>query len=351
MASLFSCSIFSGKIQTPDYTASQQYSEGKFRNQKDFNMNDSGTIARIAWRYMTEKRVDASPAGDIPLTQLNKEQLIAENKTGTALYRLGHSSILLATEGEFWLIDPVFSDRASPVQWMGPKRFHPVPINHDQLPEIKGVIISHDHYDHLDQTTIKQLSSIAEHFITPLGISQLMLDWGVDQQQIHELDWWQHVNIGKLKLTATPAQHFSGRGITGGNQTLWASWSIETPDQKIFYSGDTGYFEGFKKIGERLGPFDLTLIENGAYDQDWSEVHMKPEETLQAHIDVKGKALLPVHNGTFDLALHPWHEPFERISELADAAGVKLVTPETGERLDVSNMNGTSFWWRQLTTK
>lgn len=351
MASLFSCSIFSNTPETADYSDSTQFADGKFRNQKEFVMNDSATLARIAWRYMTEKRTDAQPAADIPLTTLNKAQLQADNHTGTALYRLGHSSMLLAVEGEFWLIDPVFSERASPVQWMGPKRFHPVPVEYDQLPDIKGVIISHDHYDHLDQATIETLSNMAEHFVTPLGVGQLMLDWGVDPQQIHELDWWQHVDIGKLQLTAAPGQHFSGRGITGGNQTLWASWGIKTPDQNIFYSGDTGYFEGFKEIGERLGPFDLTLIENGAYDKDWSEVHMSPEETLQAHLDVKGTALLPVHNGTFDLALHPWYEPFERISELADAAGVKLVTPEIGQRLDLAKMEENAYWWREIARK
>ena len=175
------------------------------------------------------------------------------------------------------------------------------------------------------------------------------MSWGVDANKVHELDWWQELAIGKVKLTATPAQHFSGRGVFDSNKTLWASWAITTPQSSLFFSGDSGYFDGFKHIGEKLGPFDLTILENGAYDRNWSQVHMTPEETMQAHIDLKGRALMPVHNGTFDLALHPWYEPLERLSVLASELEVPLVTPIVGERTVINKPDASHFWWRLMS--
>lgn len=356
MASLFSCTFLSSKSPKPDYSDSEQHSrnadsQGQFSNPVTMEANDLSKISRIMWRYMFETRQDATPVLDIPVHALSAEQLISDNQNGTSVYRLGHSSLLLASYGEFWLIDPVFSERASPVQWMGPKRFHQPPLDIANLPAIKGVIISHDHYDHLDQASITALVDKAEHFVTPLGVGDLMREWGVADEKITQLDWWQHISVGDITLTATPAQHFSGRGITGGNQTLWASWAIQTRDSKLFYSGDTGYFDGFKEIGEKLGPFDLTMMENGAYDKDWADVHMTPEESLQAHLDVKGRAMLPVHNSTFDLALHPWYEPFERLSNLAVAESVHLVTPEIGSRVELKQLPHNSFWWRPVANQ
>lgn len=351
MASLFSCSMLKSKQGVSDYTSSSQFYDEKFNNLAEVQKNDFKKAARIFWRYITETRKDSRPVGDIPVHTLTAEQLIADNQQGTAIYRLGHSSLLLASNGEFWLIDPVFSDRASPMQWAGPQRFHPTPIELAQLPPIKGVIISHDHYDHLDKASIEALADKVDYFITPLGVGDRMRDWGVADNKIKQLDWWQHVDLGQLKLTATPAQHFSGRGMTDANQTLWASWVIKTADKNIFFSGDTGYFDGFKQIGEKLGPFDLTLMENGAYNQEWADIHMSPEQTIQAHLDVQGKAILPIHNGTFDLAMHPWYEPFEEVSELAQAKGIQVVTPEVGIRVSLDELPENSFWWRQVAVE
>lgn len=305
-------------------------------------------MVKILWRYLTEKRVDAKPVEPIPVQTLVSEQLVADNQNGVAIYRLGHSSLMLAAEGEFWLIDPVFSERASPVSWAGPKRFHKTPIALEDLPQIKGVLISHDHYDHLDKKTIKFLKSRVESFVVPLGVGNHLREWGVADSRIHELDWWDSISVGELELTATPSQHFSGRSLNDRNKTLWASWVIQAPGKKIYFSGDTGYFSGFKEIGERLGPFDLTIMENGAYNENWPMVHMSPEETFQAHQDVKGIAMLPVHNGTFDLAMHPWYEPLERLHALAYAKGVPMITPEMGQRVPLDNLEVAegNRWWR-----
>ena len=265
-----------------------------------------------------------------------------------SLFRLGHSSFLLKAENKFWLIDPVFSDRASPFSFMGPKRFHQPPVTIDELPDIAGVIISHNHYDHLDKASIEKLANKVSQFIVPLGIGRDLAAWGVDSQRIIELDWWQSHSFANVNFIMTPAQHFSGRGLTDANKTLWGSWVIKTEQQSIFYSGDTGYFDGFKEIGEKYGPFDLTIIETGAYDKDWPDVHMTPEQSMQAHLDVKGVKMLPAHNGTFDLAFHAWYEPLERISALAKSAEVDLVTPIVGEPVQLTEAREFSSWWRGL---
>jgi L-ascorbate metabolism protein UlaG (beta-lactamase superfamily) len=177
-------------------------------------------------------------------------------------------------------------------------------------------------------------------------VGDQLIAWGIDASRVTQLDWWQSTEVDGLRLTATPAQHFSGRGLTDDDKTLWASWVIQDGNTKVFFSGDTGYFDGFKQIGDALGPFDLTLMETGAYDKRWAFVHMQPEETLQAHLDLRGRVLLPIHNGTFDLALHAWQEPFERITALAKAKGVALTTPQMGERLDIGSPQAGSAWWR-----
>ena len=277
---------------------------------------------------------------------LTRQQLLDSSQD--AVFRLGHSTLLLRIDGEFILLDPVFSERAFPVQWMGPKRFHHAPISIEELPQISAVIISHDHYDHLDKHAIKQLAEKTDKFVTPLKVGDHLLDWGVPRDKIIELDWWQHTQVNTLKITATPAQHFSGRGLFDRDQTLWASWVIQGWDSSIFFSGDSGYFDGFKQIGERLGPFDITLIETGAYHSLWSDIHMMPEQSLQAHIDLKGKVMLPIHNGTFDLALHDWFEPLERLQQLAHENDVQIRTPIFGAEVTIKQPLATTHWWRTV---
>ncbi|MBI3285756.1 MAG: MBL fold metallo-hydrolase [Burkholderiales bacterium] len=330
-------------IASTDSTPSSQQHSGKFLNQKRLREPGFLKTLGIAWRFLFRKPADTVPSDSIPVFELSRAQLLAA--PDSSLFRLGHSTVLLKLRGEFWLTDPVFSERASPLSWLGPKRFHQPPISLDQLPPIKGVILSHDHYDHLDKAAILQLADKVEHFLTPLGVGATLIAWGIDPAKVQQLAWWQSTVVHGIRLVATPAQHFSGRGLSDRDKTLWASWVILDDDLRIFFSGDSGYFPGFKQIGEQYGPFDLTLIETGAYDAQWPDVHMQPEQTLQAHLDLHGKYLLPIHNGTFDLALHAWYEPFERIVALAAQGGVKLSTPQMGEAVDIAEPPSGKRWW------
>jgi L-ascorbate metabolism protein UlaG (beta-lactamase superfamily) len=318
----------------------------RFRNDTPAPRSDFLSTLGIMWKFLFNKPSDTVPAGAIPVEALSSEALLAA--PDRTIYRLGHSTLLIKLRDAFWLTDPVFSERASPVQWMGPKRFHQSPIALEALPPIKGVILSHDHYDHLNYDTIKQLAPKVEHFLTPLGVGDRLIAWGVDAAKVRQLNWWECASIEGLRFVATPAQHFSGRGLNDGNRTLWASCVMIDGAKRVFFSGDSGYFAGFREIGERYGPFDLTLIETGAYNEDWPYVHMQPEQSLQAHVDLKGKWMMPIHNGTFDLALHAWNEPFDRIAKLADRAGVSLTTPRIGEALSLAAPHTGERWWRAI---
>jgi L-ascorbate metabolism protein UlaG (beta-lactamase superfamily) len=308
----------------------------------------------IIWNVLLHKPSNTVPKAALPVAALTRAQL--EAAPDRSLFRLGHSTMLIKLRGGFWITDPVFAERASPVQWMGPKRFHAPPIALEDLPPLRGVILSHDHYDHLDRDTVMQLAKTTGVFLTPLGVGDRLIAWGVDADKVRQFDWWQGTTIDGVQFTATPAQHFSGRGLFDGNKTLWASWVIvddatnaaaNEDALRLFFSGDTGYFAGFKEIGRRFGPFDVTMLETGAYDPQWPYVHMQPEQTVQAHQDLRGRWLLPVHNGTFDLAMHGWQEPFERVVALSAEREIALTTPRMGERLDLSAPHAATPWWRE----
>lgn len=328
---------------------SPQHDGERFRNVAPRPVDGIGKTLRIMWNLLLNKPRDTVPAGALPVDVLTREQLDAA--PDRSLYRLGHSTVLLKLRGGFWLTDPVFAERASPFRRLGPKRFHAPPIALADLPPLAGVILSHEHYDHLDRDTVLALDATTERFLTPLGVGDRLIEWGIAATKVRQLDWWQSADVGGLVLTATPAQHFSGRSLLDGNSTLWASWVIEDRDLRVFFSGDSGYFDGFRTIGERLGPFDVTLIETGAYDPQWPYVHMQPEETVQAHVDLRGRWLVPIHNGTFDLAMHRWQEPFERITGLTAARGVALATPRMGERLNMAAPHRGERWWRNVVER
>lgn len=334
-----------GAHPAASYDQSPQYGDGRFHNAaaKKTSLGAARTLG-VLWRFLFDKPADATPQAPIPVQALTRQALL--DAPDDSLWRLGHSTMLLKLDGHFWLTDPVFSERASPMSFMGPKRFHAPPLSIQALPPITGVIISHDHYDHLDHAAVLALAPKVRHFVTPLGVGDRLIGWGVPASQVTQLDWWQETRVEGLKIVATPAQHFSGRGLSDGNRTLWASWVIDSGRLRLFFSGDSGYFDGFARIGERYGPFDLAMVETGAYDADWPDVHMQPEQSLQAHLDVRGKVLMPIHNGTFDLALHPWTEPFERITALAQQQGVALTAPRMGERLDLGAPAPSTHWWR-----
>ncbi|MCE9687871.1 MBL fold metallo-hydrolase [Shewanella sp. AS16] len=321
-----------------------------FRNEAERVDSGAGKLLQILWRYLTTRVVDKTPGKQIPVRRL---RLPRQPSTEPALYKISHSTLLLQLRGHYWLTDPVFAERASPSQWVGPKRFHSLPLELADIPPLAGIILSHDHYDHLDKHSIQALDARTGVFIVPLGVDRHLRAWGVAADKIIALDWWQDTTQQGVKFTATPAQHFSGRGLRDGNQTLWASWVIEAAPLKLFFSGDSGYFDGFKRIGDRLGPFDLTLIETGAYDELWADIHMLPEQSLRAHLDLRGRYLMPIHNSSFALALHSWYEPLQRLQAAANAYDVPLLTPEFGQaialdKLEQSQALDHGWWQRQL---
>jgi L-ascorbate metabolism protein UlaG (beta-lactamase superfamily) len=224
-----------------------------------------------------------------------------------------------------------------------------LPAQPDELGDIDAIIISHNHYDHLDRGSIMKLKDRTGHFHVPSGVGSYLIKWGVSPDKISEHSWWEEFEFAGLKLACTPARHFSGRGLMDRDRSLWCSWVIAGKHARIFFSGDSGYAPHFKEIGNKYGPFDLTLLECGQYDERWSSIHMMPEETVQAHIDVKGDILVPVHWGAFTLALHEWTDPVERIMRAAQQRGVKIATPQIGESVIVGSGKLPSIpWWRQL---
>jgi len=335
--------LYSFSVSPYAFADGATFINGNFVNDVGPWQMDLPAAIKAMW---STDRSENIPNVPIPLLALETEML--EQSRGSVLYRLGHSTVLLKLGDDYVMTDPVFSERASPLQWLGPKRFHQPPIEIQALPKISAVVVSHDHYDHLDKRSIVELADKTGHFIVPLRVGDHLRRWGIPEAQIIELDWWQEVQLGDLQLVATPAQHLSGRGLFDRNETLWASWVIMGAGARIFFSGDSGYFPGFRDIGERYGPFDVTLVENGAYNPAWPDIHMMPAESVQAHIDLNGRLMLPIHNSTFDLSLHPWYEPMERVSALAAESKIEVATPVIGAKLSVLNPSPTYAWWREI---
>ncbi|HEX8407579.1 MAG TPA: MBL fold metallo-hydrolase [Thermoanaerobaculia bacterium] len=259
---------------------------------------------------------------------------------------LGWATVLVEIDGHRVLTDPVWSERCSPSTLVGPKRFHAPPIALAELPPIDVVVISHDHYDHLDMPVVRALAAKGTPFAVPLGIGAHLERWGVPARQIVELDWNESADVAGLHVTATPSRHYSGRNPRYNNQTLWASWVVKGPAHRFYFSGDTGYFPGFKTIGQQHGPFDLTLIKIGAYDETWESIHLDPEDAVRAHVDLGGKVMLPVHWATFNLGFHAWREPPDRAVAAARKAGITLVVPRPGQTIDLdAGAPPIEEWW------
>jgi L-ascorbate metabolism protein UlaG (beta-lactamase superfamily) len=261
---------------------------------------------------------------------------------------LGHSTMLLEIDGLRVLTDPVWGPRASPSQFAGPKRFQPVPVPLRAMPPLDLVIVSHDHYDHLDYPTIRELVKHDVPFVTSLGVGAHLEAWGVPSQRITELDWWDSYDLPNtgLNVTAAPSQHFSGRALKGGNATLWSSMVIRSPRHSVFFSGDTGLTSEYRTIGERLGPFDLVMLEVGAFHPAWGDIHLGPKNALDALQMLGGGAFLPVHWGTFCLAMHAWDQPAEELLALAPKSGAHLLMPRLGQPVEPAHAEDVEPWWR-----
>nr|WP_227985439.1 MBL fold metallo-hydrolase [Nocardia spumae] len=337
----------------PLAAGSASYRNRQFHNTEPSTQIAPGSGLSLLLSALTRRDVGRPPA-DIPLATASHPEQAAE----LAVTWFGHATALLEVDGFRVLTDPVWSERVSPSPLVGPARLHPVPAPLSELPPVDAVVISHDHYDHLDRETVRALvASQDAPFVVPIGIGAHLRKWQVPDARIIELDWGTSTSItradgGELTVTCTEARHFSGRGLTR-NTTLWASWVFAGPRRRAYFGGDTGYTKAFAEIGATYGPFDLTLLPIGAYDVHWPDVHMNPEEAVRAHADVcVGDArygmLVPIHWATFNLAFHGWSEPVRRLVTAARAAGTPVTVPLPGERIDTNAASPQVSWWEDV---
>ncbi|MDK3258587.1 MBL fold metallo-hydrolase [Blastococcus capsensis] len=320
---------------------SPHFSDGKFHNTLPTPAIAPANTRDGLLRQWHDERHVGLPGGPIPLARPE----IPRDAADLAVTWFGHASALLELDGQRVLFDPVWGRRVSPSPIIGPTRLHEPPMALDELPPVDAVVISHDHYDHLDLPTVRTLlRTQTAPWVVPLGIGEHLRSWGVPEERIVELDWDGEHRVGALTLTCTEARHFSGRYFHR-DTTLWASWAVSGPRHRVFFGGDTGYTPAFAAIGARLGPFDVTLLPIGAYNDAWHAIHMDPEEAVRAHGDLGGNVLLPIHWATYNLAFHRWAEPVERLLAAARPRGIDVVVPQPGERTDVLDRPPLRDWW------
>jgi L-ascorbate metabolism protein UlaG (beta-lactamase superfamily) len=324
---------------------SANYEQGKFVNPIPTSMDMKPKEMFKVATQMIKGTPGARPSQAMPVVPLTPEGLIADGQPGITWF--GHSALWLQLDGRTIFIDPMLGIAPSPFPDIGGKRYSKtLPIRVEDLPAIDVVLISHDHYDHLDYGTIKKLKSKVSQFIVPLGVAAHLVRWGVDASRIREAAWGDAFDFEGIRFTSAPARHFSGRGPGDRFKTLWCSWIIRGRQANLFVSGDSGYGPHFKEIGEKYGPFDLTLMECGQYNERWSAIHMMPEETVQAAIDVKAKLLIPIHWGAFTLALHTWNDPIIRAARASELHDMAIATPRIGETIRIgSEPVLTTAWW------
>jgi L-ascorbate metabolism protein UlaG (beta-lactamase superfamily) len=328
------------------FRQSKNFNKSTFVNQIPTVMDTSIKSMVTMLRDFLKGNPNAKPNWQIPVEHVDPINLQGHNQS--TLTWFGHSTLLLQIEGKTILLDPMFGKSPSPFPRFGSKRYSDTfPIELEKLPTIDAVILSHDHYDHLDYSSIKKLISKVGQFLVPLGVGSHLERWGVDPGKISEHDWWDEFEFEGLKLACTPARHFSGRSLFDRNRSLWCSWVIIGKHTNVYFGGDSGYGPHFEEIGVKYGPFDMTLLECGQYDKRWSAIHMMPEEVVQAHLDVKGKVMIPIHWSAFTLAFHDWTDPIERVTKAAKERKIAISTPKIGESVRIGAAEyPVSTWWR-----
>ena len=322
---------------------SPNYNGGKFVNAEPTEHHAGGNYWDVIRDYLfsSEDRRPSEIIATRPADLTNFDII-----SGLQLFWLGHSTVLINIDSITILIDPVFDERVAVIVG-STERFQPAVINRGRLPKVDAVIISHDHYDHLEKNSIDYFARTGTKFFVPLGVGAHLRAWQVPDSQIVELDWWESRDFGSVKIVCTPARHFSGRSLLKFDETLWASWVVIGSTRRIFYGGDTGYTDQFEKIGDRFGPFDITLLPIGAYSEYWPDIHLNPEEAVTAHLALKGQLLIPVHWGTFDVAFHPWDEPIERLIRAAKKQEVQFAAPLPGEKIKLDSLPIQQQWWQE----
>ena len=319
---------------------SPQWRDGRFRNATPTVLGGS---PKAAWEWLTADRGLRQPSGEVPTARRTAADFAAP--ADLRLTWLGHGTTLVEIEGARVLIDPVFSRHASPGPAFGVARFFEPPLPLAEVPALDAVVLTHDHYDHLDAATVRQLAGTVPRWLCPLGVGAHLERWGVAAGRVTELDWWDEARVAGVRLTATPARHFSGRSLTDRDRTLWCGWALVGDRHRVYATGDGGYDALFAEVGRRLGPFDATLAEVGAYNAGWADIHMGPEQAVRAVQDARGGLMVPVHWGTFNLAFHGWTEPAERVVVAAQAAGVPLAVPMPGQHVDPADPPAVARWW------
>ena len=338
--------------ESPNYNISHD----KFLNQNPKVMNEmkknSGFWANprknLANNFFFNSNI-TSPETELPENKSSLNENFVKSTNNIKFAWLGHSSILMSINNKVILIDPIFASSASPFSWLI-KRYQPPVFKLKELPKIDFILISHDHYDHLDMKTIKFFNKNKNiSFVVPLGVGSHLKKWGVPDSRIIEMDWWDSKIIKGIKFICTPAQHFSGRkGFIETQKSLWASWVVKSGNRSFYFSGDSGYSKHYKQIGDKYGPMEVVFMDSGQYNTRWKEVHNMPDEVIKGFVDLKGENLIPIHWGMFTLAMHNWFDPPVEIKKRAKDQNISLITPVIGQVINMKKMTSTESWWEKF---
>ena len=338
---------FGGKVteelQT-QYQQSENWKDGKFQNLEETNMDMSlWKIPEVIYKQLTKK--GQKPEHNLPIIPFDEKAFLAPADKAKFIW-YGHSVVLMRMDGKTILIDPMLGADTTPISPTDNKRFSESSLNLiDDFPEIDLILLTHDHYDHLDYDSIQKLKHKTKKYFVALGLKRHLVRWGVEADLITEFDWWNEVSFEGIQITFTPTRHFSGRGLTDGGKCLWGGWVFKTKNENIWFSGDGGYGKHFKTIGERLGPFDFAFMECGQYNDDWHPIHMFPKESIQAAIDAQAKKIMPVHWAGFSLSYqHTWAEPAKEFVKFSKKENIEYLVPPLGKIFTYSDTIHAEWW-------